>query len=354
MRRLFGFLFLIVAVGAYLHYVQGWDWTRLRRTRVVSVVLREDASATTTPIGTRGTGTHWETAAPMLKTRTDFGAAAIGDTLYVVGGVDGLWGSLDSVEAYDIAGDAWREVATLPMPIHHPAVATDGSKLYVLGGFTGLAARPLDSGYVYDPKADAWRELGRLNDFRGGAAAAFLDDRLYILGGQTSAGADGVLEQYDVERSGWNGLRDMPTPRTRLQAVALDGRMYAIGGSKGSISTNLATTEAYDPGLEEWKTVGQMSVPRSGFAAALNGGLIYVFGGESASGTIETIETFDPKKGAWSSLIQPMPDPRHGLAAVAWKNRIYVLGGGRRKGLSVTDINSVLILAETPPAGKKK
>lgn len=351
MRKLFGLLLLLVGIGAYLYYVQGWDWSRLKRTSVVSTVLHEDASATATPIGERGTGTHWETAAPMLEPRTDFGAAAIGDTIYVVGGVDGYLRSLNSAEAYDIGADRWREIAKLPMPIHHPAVATDGAKLYVLGGFTGLAARPLDSAYAYDPKTDAWEEIGRLNDFLGGAASAFLGDRLYVVGGQTSAGVDSILEYYDPVRKGWNGLKNMPTARMQLQAAVLDGKLYAIGGNKGSVSTNLTTTEAFDPKINAWKGVGPMSTPRSGFAAAASGGRLYVFGGESATGTIETVETFDPTKGSWSTLDLKMADPRHGLAAAVWKDRIYVLGGGRRSGLSVTDLNSVLIIA--PPAPKK-
>lgn len=348
MRKFLGLLLLLAGVAAYLYYVQGWDWARLKRTSVVSFVLHEDASATATPIGARGVGTHWETAAPMPQTRTDFGAGVIGDTIYVVGGVDGYLRSLNSVEAYDIGADRWREVAKLPQPIHHPAVATDGSKLYVLGGFTGLAARPLDSAYVYDPATGAWQELGRLNDFRGGAAAAFMDGRLYMTGGQTGAGLDGDLEFYNFERRGWNGLKLMPTPRTQLQAAPLDGRLYAIGGNKGSLSKSVATTEAYEPGVDAWHPMPDMSVARSGFAAAVQGGRIYVFGGENKDGTIDSIETFDPGRGKWSTLDLKMADPRHGLAAVAWKDRIYVLGGGRRSGLSVTDLNSVLVFGQTP------
>ncbi len=344
MRKLFGAILLLAAVGGYLHYVQGWDWARLKRTRAVALVLREDASATTTPIGARGTGTHWETAAPMPGARTEFGAVTVGDRIYAIGGIDGYMRTLDAVQSYDVVSDTWRDEPKLPMPIHHPAVATDGANVYVLGGFTGLASRPLDSAYAYDPKTRSWREIGRLNDFRGGAAAAFLGDRLYVMAGRTGGGVDGALEYYDAARGGWNGLKGLSVPRTLFQAAALDGKLYAIGGNRGSVSTSLSDVESYDPVANEWKGVGAMSAARSGFASVVVDGSVYAIGGEGKAGVLGLVEAFDPKKGVWSKLSPGLPDPRRGLAAAAWKNRIYVLGGGRRSGLSVTDLNSVLIL----------
>lgn len=345
MRKFIGFLLVLAGIGAYLYYVQGWDLAKVRRVPGIGAMLQPDASATATPIGSRGEGTHWETLAPMPQARVDFGAATIGDTIYVVGGVDGYLRTLDSLEAYDIATDAWRELAPLPQPIHHPAVATDGKKLYVLGGLTGLAARPLDSAFAYDPQTGAWQELGHLNDFRGGAAAA-VSQRLYVMAGRTNAGIDDALEYYDFDHGNWNGRMPVPTARTQLQAVAVGGKIYAIGGDKGSLATDLGTTEAYDPAIDAWKSLPSMAVARSAFAAAESGGRIYAFGGERKGGVIDTVEVFDPAKGSWSTLGLAMPDPRHGLAAASWKNRIYVLGGGRRSGWSVTDLNTALILED--------
>jgi N-acetylneuraminic acid mutarotase len=174
-----------------------------------------------------------------------------------------------------------------------------------------------------------------------------------MTGGQTGGGIDGDLEYYNAERRGWNGLKPMSTPRTQLQAAALDGRLYAVGGNEGSVPKSVATTEAYEPGVDAWHPMHDMSVARSGFAAAVRDGRLYVFGGENKDGTVDSIEAFDPGRGTWSTLGLKMADPRHGLAAVAWKDRIYVLGGGRRSGLSVTDLNSVLVFGQTPASTGK-
>ncbi len=345
MRKLYGLVFIGIVVGAYLHYVQGWDWARLRREPAVAFFFPEDASATTTPIGQRGVGTHWETVKPMPEPRADFGAAVLGNTIYVVGGVDGYFRTLSTALAYDIGADAWRPIARLPQAVHHPAVVSDGERIYVIGGLTGLASRPMDDVFAYDPQKDAWEQLGRLNDFRGASGAAALDGTVYVVGGVTTAGAGDAFEYYDPARSGWNGLKPMPTPRTHLAAAGAAGKIFAIGGRRGSIARNLATTEAYDPKSMTWEALPDMTVARSGHAVAALGGRVYAFGGETPEGTVAEVEVYDPAKKSWSTLPQAMPSPRHGIAAVAWKDRVYVIGGGRRKGLTVSDLHEVLIIA---------
>jgi hypothetical protein len=39
-----------------------------------------------------------------------------------------------------------------------------------------------------------------------------------------------------------------------------------------------------------------------------------------------------------------MPTPRHGLAAISFDNKIFVIAGGSKPGLSVSDVNEVLLL----------
>jgi N-acetylneuraminic acid mutarotase len=346
MRKLYGLVFLACVAGAYLHYVQGWDWARLRREPAVALFFPEDASATTTPVGARGTGTHWETARPMPDARAAFGAAVLGNTIYVVGGIDGYFRTLSSALAYDIGADAWRPIARLPQAVHHPAVATDGTRLFVIGGLTGLSSRPLDDVYAYNPAKDAWEAVGRLNDFRGASASAELSGTLYVVGGLTTAGPGADLEYFDPARAGWNGLKPMPTPRAYLAAASYADRLFAIGGRRGSIARNLATVEAYDPKAMTWEPLPELAVARSGHAAASAGGRIYVVGGETKEGTVADVEAYDLKKKAWSVLPTPLPSPRHALAAVAWKDRLYVIGGGRRAGFSVSDLNEVLIIKE--------
>ncbi len=350
MKKIFWLIALAIGVGLYLHKIQGWDWERARRLPGVSFVLKEEASATTTPIGQRGAGTHWETASPMPFARADFGTAVVGNEIFVIGGRDGYLRTLVSVLAYDIPTDTWREVAPLPQALHHPAVATDGKTIYVLGGMTGISSRPLDAAYAFDPLRNAWTELGQLNDFRGDAAAIFAEGRLSILGGATTAGTDGVFEFYDPERKGWNGLPAMSTARRGHVLVAQDGTLYALGGRLGT-SKDISATEKYTE-ADGWKPLQDMPVPRRAFGAFVHEGKILAVGGVNDIGGLPAmIDVFDPLKDVWTTFPFSLPHPRHGLGVATYKNRAYVIGGGLAKGYSVSDLNEVLIFEE---AAKKK
>lgn len=70
-------------------------------------------------------------------------------------------------------------------------------------------------------------------------------------------------------------------------------------------------------------------------------GLFIVAGGEDPGGTFSEVEAFDPVANRWLSF-PPLPTPRHGLAAAAVGNMLYVIGGGKRPGLSVSRTNETL------------
>lgn len=346
MKKIFWLVALLAGVGAYLHVVQGWDGERVRRLPGISYVLKSDASATTTPIGERGAGTHWETASPMPFARADFGAALVGERIFVVGGRDGYARTLASVLVYNIPTDTWSEVAPLPQALHHPAVATDGKQVFVVGGLTSISSRPLDVVYAYDPARNSWSELGQLNDFRGDAAAAYVGDRLMILGGTTTAGTDAVFETYHPERKGWNGLPMMPTRRRAHGIAVIDGELYAFGGRFGT-SKDVLATEVYTKS-GEWKKLPDMPAARRSFGTFVHDGKAYVLGGMNDTGLPSFIDVFDPATDAWSAFPLDMPHPRQGLGVVHYKNRVYAIGGGLRKNFSVSDLNEVLILDPGP------
>jgi N-acetylneuraminic acid mutarotase len=339
-------LFLLAALGAYLYYVRGWDLKRAKEEAVNQVSFFKDESATTTPVGSRGTGTHWESASRLLVPRGELGAARIEGRIYVIGGMDGYGRTLSDVEMYDVEKDSWSYARRLPQALHHTAVTTDGRKVYAVGGQFGLSHQAIDGAFAYDPTVNEWAELGRMNDFRSAAAAAVVNDVLYVVGGVDQAGPTGKLERYDAAEGKWIELASMPTPREHLAAVALSGRLYAIGGRKGASSENLDIVESYDPMTGKWQREESLTLKRGGFSAVVLDDKIYVFGGETPDGTIEAVEVFEGKPRKWRQIPQAMPAPRHGLAAVPYLNRVYVIGGGKRPGFAVSDLNEVLVFGK--------
>src|SRR5262245_63967740 len=81
---------------------------------------------------------HWERRASMSVPRQEIGLAAVGETLYAVGGFAGSEPSA-AVEAYDTRTDGWSPVAPLPKASHHVMVAAVDGLVYAVGGL-GVAS----------------------------------------------------------------------------------------------------------------------------------------------------------------------------------------------------------------------
>ena len=68
------------------------------------------------------------------------------------------------------------------------------------------------------------------------------------------------------------------------------------------------------------------------------GGKLYVFGGEAPGKTFADADEYDPVRDAWTART-PMTSGRQGPGAAASGGVIYLIGGGKRPGLSVSSIN---------------
>jgi N-acetylneuraminic acid mutarotase len=136
---------------------------------------------------------------------------------------------------------------------------------------------------------------------------------------------------------GWVEKAPMPTARIAFATVALDGKIYAIGG-KGANSDKcdaIQTVEAYDPGTDTWER-GLMQPPTARYkgAGAALGGLIYLVGGEDRSmpdvcgDVVATVEAYDPVADSWSTKASlRFPRTQVSLAVDEANNKLYAIGG---------------------------
>jgi N-acetylneuraminic acid mutarotase len=276
-------------------------------------------------------GGRWSRGPEMPGGRSEIAAAALGDRIYVGGGL-GLTGASRAFEAYDLASDSWQSLARLPKPMHHFALTALGERLYLSGGYEGNNLnRATDSLWIYDPATDDWSSGPAMPDARAAHAAVALDGKLYVVGG-AGVGSTFVWV-FDPGEQAWESLPAMlPTAREHLAAVALEGRIYVIGG-RWSGAGNLGTLEVFDPATGRWSEGQPMPTPRGGLTAAALGGRIHVTGGEAfgsgPSCTFAQHEVYDPADGSWTSL-EPLPTPRHGLASATAGGRWHVIGGGTK------------------------
>jgi non-specific serine/threonine protein kinase len=160
---------------------------------------------------------------------------------------------------------------------------------------------------------------------------------LYVVGGITRGARATELWAYDIAAGTWRtDLADLPTEREHLSVVAVDGKVYAVGGRKVS---NKGAVEVYDPATNAWTSLPDMPTPRGGMAIGVLGSTIHTAGGENlnAMSTYPQHEVLDLATGTWSRG-PDLPTKRHGLAAAVVGDRWYVIGGGRAATLSVSDV----------------
>src|SRR5205823_6817556 len=102
--------------------------------------------------------------------------------------------SFSGIGRYDPRAGSTRLVGSLPTPLSDLAVATVGSIMYVVGGFTGSIFS--DRIYAYRGGARA-STAGRLPYGLRYAAVAALNGKLLIAGGRTTDGPSRAVLEFD-------------------------------------------------------------------------------------------------------------------------------------------------------------
>jgi hypothetical protein len=162
-------------------------------------------------------------------------------------------------------------------------------------------------------------------DALGFVAGDTLNGAFWVAGGSFSVDFPD-FESYDPGTDHWTVRPPMQSARSGCALVALNGKLYAIGGNGGT--TCLNSVEKYDPGLNAWSPCTTMFTERYGLAAAGFGATIFVFGGSNAvSQSLNTGEAYDTVANVWWNLPSSIPTARYAARAVALNGLVYVIGG---------------------------
>lgn len=148
----------------------------------------------------------------------------------------------------------------------------------------------------------------------------------------------------DASSDSWVTMAPMNEARSGLGVAAVDGKIYAIGGSNanGSVTSSppqviivnerfvdgfVGTNEEYDPTTDTWTYKTRMPTARIGFATAVYQEKVYCIGGRTTSGYTSVNEVYDPKTDTWE-IKTPMPTSKAWITANVVGDKIYVVGGG--------------------------
>ncbi len=215
-------------------------------------------------------------------------------------------------------------------------IVSDGF-LYVYGGHTGKAhnySTATVSGRFHrldlkNPKA--WEELP------GGVALQGMNlathaGKIYLVGGMQPRNKPGDpadnhsvadVACYDPSAKQWTKLPPLPEPRSSHDVVALDGKLYVVGGwsmkgkdqkpawRKSAVVLDLATTGA------KWIAIEQPFQRRALCAAAVEGKLFVLCGMNEQAALTKAVDMFDPASGKWTKPAALPGDDGNGFSPAA-------------------------------------
>ncbi|XP_078672510.1 kelch-like protein 26 [Branchiostoma floridae x Branchiostoma belcheri] len=165
------------------------------------------------------------------------------------------------------------------------------------------------------------------------ASVAVLDNFLYVAGGFHDSGDCGdhvdctdIVMRFDPRISVWHRVCNMLSARRHFQLVAVNGYLYALGGTV--FRDPYKSVERYAPSQRFWQHVSPLMEDPDAFAAVSLAGWLMISGGREfgMAAAVRRVQVLDPYTGCWDDRCA-MWTPRANHNMVATSRYIYVLGG---------------------------
>ena len=177
---------------------------------------------------------------------------------------------------------------------------------------------------AYNFQEDRWGEVTGMIVRRQQLGVGVLDGKVYAVGGSDGSLRLSSVECFDTATNFWSFVAPMSTCRSGVGVGVLGGAMYAAGGYDGRACLN--TVERFDLDKNLWTPVAQMSTRRSFPGVAVFDGKLYIFGGNDGTSFLNVVECYDPHINRWCTLT-PLNKPRAGIGVTVLGQQIFVAGG---------------------------
>jgi hypothetical protein len=195
-----------------------------------------------------------------------------------------------------------------------------------------------------------WASGDSLIGARRQCGVVALDGVVYAIGGSVNRinsnqpMALKTVEAYDTLTRTWSEKAPLANARWAPFITAWDGKIYVLGGFSDR-SYSITSIEVYDPAVNTWTTMGQMPFARAHGASCLVGSRLYCIGGRAYDAAlrseviVKTIDIFDLSAQAWSKG-PDMLNSRADHQVVAGTRGIYIVGGYGGAADSIAMINN--------------
>lgn len=166
------------------------------------------------------------------------------------------------------------------------------------------------NGERYDPVSDRWQYIGQLPEHRTQHAGASHLEFLYVCGGLERNRVLSSMWRYDTIYECWEQMPDMMSPRADHVMLEINNYLYVCGGwieeNDAENRRLVETIDVYDPHARTWKIVTSIPTPKYHAGIVAIETKIYIIGGFYADSMFDrassTIEFYDIEKNEWSNL----------------------------------------------------
>ncbi len=240
--------------------------------------------------------------------------------ILVIGGYKGR-ASMEYYSASDPEQNSLVEQRMSTGRSGHVSVVMSDGRILTAGG-NDENREELSSTELFDARTGRVQTATDMTERRYLAAAAVIDDAVYVCGGW-NRGSKWLSSCERFVSNEWIAISSMKEERGALAMVAIDGKLFAIGGGNGS---RLSSVERFDPKSGQWQFVSRMRKGRFWHGAAVLNGQIYVCGGFGSGGRLRDCECYEPERNRWET-VAAMNRRRRSFNLVAMNGRLYAVGG---------------------------
>jgi len=267
-------------------------------------------------------------------------SSSIGHDLYIFGGVIHE-GNADPIECdellvFNSEKSLWRKLATsgdVPLSRVGATMSAVGNKLYLFGGLNNEHGW-LDDVHVFDTDSNCWERAevnGRGPSQRDKLCSTVVGEKIYLFGGFGPQNLDDELTEEEVL------TEDEDIPEEREQ----DGAHFGWFNDLFIFDT---VSHSWSNPMQ--MNLGVPS-PRAAHAMCSHGKNIVIFGGRDSEARRNDIYMFDTETRKWLTFNvggkKPAPRSFHSMTAVG--NRMVVIGGrcadnSHAKDIDIFDIDT--------------
>jgi DNA-binding CsgD family transcriptional regulator len=172
-----------------------------------------------------------------------------------------------------------------------------------------------------------WVTHSEMPTSRAGLALVAVEQKMFAIGGvRDNNKATRTVEIFDTISNSWSEGATKPTATTNISGAAIEERIFIPGGctNEGQAESVL---EIYNPTDDSWSTGAALPEPRCGYGLAVISDTLYLFGGWNGDSFEDTILAYQPQNKHWQKLETILPDPVGFMGTGVIDGIAYLAGG---------------------------